>query len=121
MKWTKLSASNLAFYKNVLDWFIQSNMRFRLVRIDMQNIDLEFWHNQDPELGFYKFYYQCLKHILSEKYDYRIFTDFKTNRDKNRISRLKFFLDFYSSGNILNVQALGSKDSIFTQWYTKVR
>jgi len=114
-KWIKLSNSNIDFYKALVDWFIRSKIKFRLVRIDTENIDLEFWHNRDPELGFYKFYYQCLKHILREDYDYRIFTDYKTNRDKNRLKTLKFYLDFYSSTSIIDIQALASKDSVFIQ------
>ncbi|MBD3376231.1 DUF3800 domain-containing protein [candidate division KSB1 bacterium] len=115
MKWSKVSPSNLNFYKKVIDWFIDSKIKFRMVRIDTKGLDLDFWHNQDAELGFYKFYYQCLKHILCENFDYRIFTDFKTNRDKCRLKRLKFFLDFYSSGIVIDVQALASKDSLFIQ------
>ncbi len=115
IKWGKVAQSNFSFYKAVIDWFIHSNIQFRLVRIDTANMDLEFWHNRDPELGFYKFYYQCLKHILCENYEYRIFTDYKTNRDKTRLKSLKFYLNFYSSGYVQDVQALSSKDSLFIQ------
>jgi len=115
IKWGKLARSNLSFYKALVDWFINSDIQFRLVRIDTANLDLDFWHNRDPELGFYKFYYQCLKHIICENYEYRIFTDYKTNRDKTRLKSLKFYLNFYSAGYVRDVQALASKDSLFIQ------
>ena len=93
IKWRKLAPTNMPFYKALIDWFINSDIQFRLVRIDTTNFDLEFWHNRDPELGFYKFYYQCLKHILCESYKYRIFMDYKTNRDRTRLKSLKFYLN----------------------------
>ncbi len=115
LKWRKLTRSNLDFYKAIVDWFVKSDIQFRLIRIDTAELDLEFWHQRDPELGFYKFYYQCLKHILCENAQYRIFTDYKTNRDKDRLKRLKFFLNFYSGGYVRDIQALESGDSIFIQ------
>ncbi len=115
IKWRKLAPTNLLFYKALIDWFINSKIQFRLVRIDTASLDLDFWHHRDPELGFYKFYYQCLKHILVENCEYRIFTDYKTNRDKTRLKSLKFFLNFYSAGYVRDLQAIASRDSLFIQ------
>ena len=115
IKWRKISNSNIKFYLDIIDWFIQSPINFRLVRIDTDNLDLAFWHDQDAELGFYKFYYQCLKHIMCQEFEYLVFTDFKTNRDKTRLKKLQLFLNHYTTAKVTTVQALSSKDSIFIQ------
>ena len=61
IKWRKVSPSKLPFYEALIDLFIQydSELRFRCIAIDNNDFD-QSWHNNDHELGFYKFYYQLL-------------------------------------------------------------
>jgi len=59
-------------------------MRFRCIAVDREQVNLAL-HQNDGELGFYKFYYQLLHHWILDN-EYRIFCDLKTNRGRRRRS-----------------------------------
>jgi hypothetical protein len=116
VKWNKVSAAKLDFYVDLLNFFFDSDMRFRCIVIDKEKADLVRYHQSDQELGFYKFYYQLLHHWIHDFNAYRIFLDFKTNKFKYRLHELAKVLSCANlSAEILQVQALRSKDSEFIQ------
>ena len=53
IKWSKISASKLQFYLDLIDLFASygTDMRFRCIAVEREHVDLQF-HNQDGELGF---------------------------------------------------------------------
>ncbi|MEA1979995.1 MAG: DUF3800 domain-containing protein, partial [candidate division Zixibacteria bacterium] len=59
-KWNKISRSKVIFYKNLLSWFHDqgTELRFRCIAVDRNQVNLIKFHSNDQELGFYKFYYQ---------------------------------------------------------------
>ena len=61
-KWQKISLSRLPFYQELVDWFIgqEEHLRFRCIAVEHDKVDLLRYHNNNQELGFYKFYYQML-------------------------------------------------------------
>lgn len=118
LKWTKVSFSKLNFYKELIDLFFSygNDLRFRCIVIDSSVINLELYHDDDAELGFYKFYYQLLNHWLLEGNCYQIFTDNKTNRKKNRLGTLKSTLIISNIfSKIYDIQAIPSKESVIMQ------
>ncbi len=117
-KWTKVSPSRLDFYTALLSWFVDQgeNLRFRCIAIDSNKIDLLTFHENDQELGFYKFYYQVLHHWIHECNDYRIFCDFKSNRRRDRLHILQKCLHYSNlSANISGIQAVRSRESVLIQ------
>ena len=120
IKWKNVSPSQLDFYKEIIALFFEEGDKigFRCIVVDTEQVDLETYHESDPELGFYKFYYQLLYHWikLENNNRYFIFTDIKTTRMRNRLSVLHDVLkNACPSANIVSVQAIPSKESIFIQ------
>lgn len=117
-KWNKVSNSRLGFYKDLLDWYADQgdNLRFRCIMVENSKIDLVKFHNDDQELGFYKFYYQMLHHWILDFNAYNIFCDYKTMSIK---SRLKTLHECLSNANQLSqiriVQAVHSQESVLLQ------
>jgi len=70
----------------------------------------------DPELNFYKFYYQLIHHWILDFNEYNIFLDYKVNRERYRIQTLKkVLINSNLSSGIKNVQSLPSKESLGIQ------
>lgn len=117
IKWSKVSRSKLNFYSALIDLFqgYGDQMRFRCIAIDHTEFDKQ-WHDDDNELGFYKFYYQLLHHWILDFNEYSIFCDTKTNRDLTRLSELNKCLNNANiSSKINQVQALPSRQVVLIQ------
>ena len=117
-KWQKVSPSRIDFYRELIDWFVtmRDDLRFRCIVVEHQQVDLLRFHNNDQELGFYKFYYQMLHHWILDFNQYSVFCDFKSNRVGTRLSGLQRCLanaNFLSE--VVNVQAVRSKESVLIQ------
>ncbi len=115
LKWSKVSKSNLDFYKEIIDlfWSYGSKVRFRCIVVDKDTI---VWkkHNNDAELGFYKFYYQMLKHWIYLTNSYKIFCDKKINLRKDNLKNLKRYLD--SLANIDGIYSAESREMSILQF-----
>ena len=117
MKWTKISPSKQAFYEELIDLFISFDldMRFRCIAVDHQHVDFGR-HENDKELGFYKFYYQLLHHWIEDTHQYHIFCDLKTNRNPKRLHDLKYHLCTENpSAMITDIQSLRSPEVVLIQ------
>ena len=118
IKWTKISPSKQAFYEDLIDLFCSfggDDMRFRCIAIDRKGVDYNLM-GDDGTLGFYKFYYQLLRHWMLDFNHYRIFCDLKSNR--NLLSQkvlLERLLASNLSVTIDGVQSLPSKEVVLLQ------
>ena len=65
IKWSKVSPNRRDFYVELIDLFFAygDNLRFRCIAVDRTQLNLAL-HDNDGELGFYKFYYQLLHHWI---------------------------------------------------------
>ncbi len=117
LKWNKISPKFFELYKEVLDYFFQTEqLRFRVILIEADKVDNYTFNNMDGELGFYKFYYQLLHHWIFDFNNYNIFLDLKENRDKGRLKQLERFLDLANlTSDIKQVQGLPSEESLGIQ------
>lgn len=117
-KWKKISPSKFDFYKDLIAWFFHKgdNLRFRCIVINKNEVNLEIFHRNDAELGFYKFYYQVLNHWILDNNNYNIFCDYKKNRRNDRWEILKECLKNSNISSLINnVQAINSQDSVLIQ------
>lgn len=117
LKWNKVSPSYLDLYKELIDYFFQSDyLRFRVILIEASKVDHIKFNNTDAELGFYKFYYQLLHHWIYDFNHYNIFVDLKINRNKGRLKELERVLDLSNlTSDIKQVQGLPSEQSVGIQ------
>lgn len=117
LKWSKISPSSANFYVDLVNLFFDSGheVRFRSIVIDARSVDMRH-HGFDSELGFYKFYYQLLFHWMLPNQEYRVFTDLKTNRDRDRLKKLGEILgNARSTSRIAPIQALPSSEVVLLQ------
>ncbi len=117
-KWQKVSPSKLEFYRDLADWFaaMGDNLRFRCIAVEHDKLDLLRFHNDDQELGFYKFYYQMLHHWILDFNEYAVFCDFKSNRVRTRLRELaRCLANANLTSDIVNVQAVRSSESVLMQ------
>jgi hypothetical protein len=117
LKWQKFSPAYFNLYRDLIDFFLSNeNIRFRVVLIESDKVDNIQFNNKDPELGFYKFYYQLLHHWIFDFNTYDIFVDHKINRDKGRLKELRNVLDNSNlTSGIKQVQGLPSNQSLGIQ------
>lgn len=121
LKWGTVSNNKIDFYKELIDLFFSfgDDLLFRNVVINAVNIDNDKFNESDPELGYYKFYYQLIYHWISitYKYGYKyyIYTDYKTNKINNRLEVLKSVLNKSWSNPVKLIQSIDSKESDILQ------
>lgn len=121
--WKNISNKALNKYKGFIDIFFKYNLQFNAIIIDRKEINLKHNEEKDEELGFYKFYYQLLKHNSISNTDYYIFLDRRNNKSDTRLDDLKKFLineQFIPTGlkfhseikglNVKDIKAVNSKD-----------
>jgi len=117
-KWQKVSPSRVAFYRQLVEWFSTKGdlLRFRCIAVEQSQVNLKLYHEDDQELGFYKFYYQLLHHWILDFNEYAIFVDFKSNRRRDRLHVLRRCLDYSNLSSIVGaVQAVRSEESVLIQ------
>lgn len=89
LKWNKVSAKTLEGYKAVIDAFAdEEGLRFRVIIVDHKAADYGLYHEGDPELGFYGFYYHMLVKWLLPETSYIIVLDHKVNSAAGRYAAL---------------------------------
>ncbi|WP_456479724.1 DUF3800 domain-containing protein [Nautilia sp.] len=118
IKWVNVTPSKEDFYKEIVKLFFTYNenqVRFRTIMIEAKKV-IWSYHQEDKELGFYKFYYQMLNKWISDYNEYKIFVDVKKNRDLTRLKILKEVLTNSSKNSYIErVQALPSKEVVLIQ------
>jgi hypothetical protein len=88
IKWTKLSKSRIELYKELIDYFIDSNITFRVVTIiNKQDLDHKRFSQTHSEF-YYKTYYLVLKNIMNNNDSYKIYMDIKDTRGKEALNNL---------------------------------
>jgi hypothetical protein len=94
VKWSKTSRVCLKSYKQLVDFFFDEEaLRFRVIVVNQNKLDLKKYHDGDWELGFYKFYYEMLIKWIEEGNEYLILLDFKTNKGADRHKTLKTVIE----------------------------
>jgi hypothetical protein len=119
IKWQKISNSRLKFYFELIDLFVSLglDLRFRCIAVEVRKINFKLFHENDAELGFYKFYYELIHHWILDFNEYYIFCDTKTNRRPDRLSTLQLCLQRSNlSSQIHSIQAVPSKESALIQF-----
>lgn len=101
------------FYKDLLDYFFDTDIRFRAVVVDKTQIKNDKF-NQDFDTFYYKMYYQLLIHRKNTEYSYNVYLDIKDTLSSNKVNKLKEILNT-KYGVFRNVQNIHSKESIMMQ------
>ena len=114
LKWTKVSASRLHYYIDVVNYFFQTPvLNFRCIVVDDKSKLNHAYFNQGSHDSFYyKMYFYMLRNILKRENRYNVYIDIKDTRSAQKISKLKEVLcnnvfDFTQAmiGNIQNIHS----------------
>ena len=116
VKWSEFSPSSLAFHLELVDLFFAHELSFRVIVIDAEKVDLGKYHENDPELGFYKFYYQLFRNWIVAGRNYRVYCDGLITRQRGRLRDLRHVLSKACPGSeILAIESVNSAQSELTQ------
>lgn len=89
VKWSKVAPSNLAFYKDLVNYFFETpDLRFRAVIVPDKSILRHAEFSQHPGEFYFKMFYVLLKGIVGPWGIYRIFLDVKDTNSEERKNRL---------------------------------
>lgn len=90
IKWNKVSKSKIAFYRELINFFFDTDkLNFRaLVVADKNELDHEkFGHTHDA--FYYKMYFDMLKIIISPNASYYIYLDIKDTQGYEKVHKLQ--------------------------------
>lgn len=113
IKWSNVSNSQLRFYKELLDYFFDTDLRFRAVVVDKAKINNGAF-NQNFDTFYYKMYYYLLIHNKNSQYAYNVYLDIKDDLSAYKVQKLKEILNT-QFGVFRTVQNIRSHESILMQ------
>jgi len=90
IKWNKVSKSQIAFYKEIIDFFFDDDdLSFRVLIVpDKPGLDYEaYGHTHDT--FYYKMYFNMLKVILNPEYAHNIYIDIKDTKSREKVHKLE--------------------------------
>lgn len=89
-KWTKVSPSQIEFYKEVIEYFFNNkNLNFRgIVATGKDKLDHEAYNDDDYNKWYYKMYFLLFDKIIYPDNSYKIFIDIKDTIGGKRIKVL---------------------------------
>jgi hypothetical protein len=89
VKWTKVSESKIGFYRDLLDYFMDTaDLHFRALIVRNKSKLDHSAHGQTHDEWYYKMYFAMLKAILDPDAHYRIYLDIKDSRGRDKIRKL---------------------------------
>jgi hypothetical protein len=113
VKWNKVSKSKSQFYLELVDYFFETDLRFRAVVVDKSKIDNNKF-GQSFDDFYYKMYYQLLTHQIDMRYKYNTYLDIKDTLSAGKVNRLRDILQT-KYGTIRNFQNIRSHESELLQ------
>ncbi|MCQ2201082.1 MAG: DUF3800 domain-containing protein [Bacteroidales bacterium] len=112
IKWSNVSMSKLKFYIDLIDYFFDTDLRFRVVGVDKSRIKCDAGNTYDD--FYYKMYYQLLNHKISNTNNYNVYLDIKDSLSACKVRKLKEILNVKYSA-FRNVQNIRSEESLLLQ------
>lgn len=119
IKWNKVSKSKIIYYKQLIDYFFNSDLlRFRAMIINKSQLNHEKF-NQTHDDWYYKMYYELLKNLIEPKdYNY-IYLDIKDTKSTKKVENVKKYLNIkmaeYEYKPIKHIQSINSQESSIMQ------
>lgn len=118
LKWNKISASRLNFYKDLVDYFFnQEAICFRAILVKYKH-DLK--PNDFNQGSHDNFYYKLIEYLLRPNdtdSDYRVFLDIKDTRGRERLKKIKDIFNNHHHGKspFTSFQYLHSHDNVLIE------
>ena len=112
LKWVNIHDKTYQVYKELVEYFFMTDMKFKVVIADKTQID-----ETRPEYTFndfyYRMYFQLLHHEMDLENTYNIYIDIKDTCSQVKLHQLREALKWNAS--IRNFQFIKSHESVFVQ------
>lgn len=113
IKWSNVSMSKIRFYLELIDYFFDTDLRFRAIGIKKSQIKCDDeWASFDD--FYYKMYYQLLNYKIDTLDRYNVYLDIKDTLSAQKVRKLKEILNV-KFGVFRNVQNICSHESLLMQ------
>ena len=89
LKWTKLLNSRKEFYKDLIDYFFNSNMRFKATFIPDKKQNVHEQYNKSHDEFYYIVYFYTMRNFMNISHEYKIYLDYKDINGGKRIKDLQ--------------------------------
>jgi CxxC motif-containing protein len=90
IKWNKVSKSQIAFYKELIDFFFDDDDICFRVLVVPDKLELEYEkYGHTHDTFYYKMYFSMLKVILNPDYAHNIYIDIKDTKSTEKVHKLE--------------------------------
>ena len=113
IKWTKVSRSKIRFYLDLVDYFFDTDLKFRAIGINKSKINNDIFLQTYDDF-YYKMYYQLLYYNINSLYSYNVYLDIKDTLSAHKVRKLREILNT-KLGVFRNVQNIRSHESLLMQ------
>lgn len=113
IKWANVSMSKLRFYLDLVDYFFDTDLRFRAIGIEKSRIKCDDFNTSFDDF-YYKMYYQLLNYNIDTLCHYNVYLDIKDTLSALKVRKLKEILNV-KFGVFRNVQNIRSDESLLMQ------
>ncbi len=113
IKWSHVSMSKVHFYLDLVDYFFDTDLKFRAIGIDKSQIRCDDFNSSFDDF-YYKMYYQLLNYKVDTTNHYNVYLDIKDTLSAIKVRRLKDILNV-KFGVFRNVQNIRSEESVLMQ------
>ena len=113
IKWTNVSMSKIRFYLDLVDYFFDTDLRFRAIGVDKSKIKCEEFCSSFDEF-YYKMYYQLLNYNIDTLSHYNVYLDIKDSLSAIKVRKLKDILNV-KYGVFRTIQNIRSEESLLMQ------
>ncbi len=113
IKWTNVSQSKLQFYLELIDYFFDTDLKFRAIGVQKEYIQLEESNTTFDDF-YYKMYYRLLNHKVDTTDHYNVYLDIKDTWSDTKANKLRDILNV-QFGVFRKVQCIRSEESLLLQ------
>jgi len=89
LKWTKLLNSKKEFYKELIDYFFENEMKFKATFIPNKKEHNHTLHKNSHNDFYYVVYFYTMRNFMNPLDEYKIYLDYKDINGGKRIKNLK--------------------------------
>lgn len=112
LKWTNIHDKTFEMYKELVEYFFMTDMKFRAVIVDKSQID-DTREDYTFNDFYFRMYFQLLHHEINLENMYNIYFDIKDTCSQQKLQKLKEILKWNAS--IQNFQFIRSYETPFVQ------
>ncbi len=89
LKWTKLLNSRKEFYRELIDYFFVSDMKFKATFIPKKKENVHNLYGYSHDEFYYIVYFYTMRNFMNISHDYKIYLDYKDINGGKRITKLQ--------------------------------